>query len=78
MPTIFRKDGFSFRIYFNDHSPAHVHVVKAGGQAKISLETEIPELLLVENMPRQTVRKALKLALEYQAELLKKWREMYG
>lgn len=78
MPTVFRKDGFSFRIYFNDHSPAHVHVVKAGGQAKISLETEIPELLLVENMPRKTVKQALKLVLVYRVELLKEWREMYG
>ena len=78
MPTVFREDGFSFRIYFNDHSPAHVHVVKAGGQAKISLETEILELLLVENMSRQTVKKALKLVLAYQVELLEKWREMYG
>ena len=59
-------------------SLAHVHVVKAGRQAKVSLETEMPELLVVENMSRQTVKKALKLVLAYQIELLRKWREMHG
>ncbi|NJN61100.1 MAG: DUF4160 domain-containing protein [Coleofasciculaceae cyanobacterium RL_1_1] len=37
MPTILRQDGFAVRLYFNDHDPPHVHVFKAGGQAKIAL-----------------------------------------
>lgn len=78
MPTVLRKDGFSIRIYFNDHSPAHVHIFKAGGQAKISLETDIPELLEVEQMPRADIKKALKLVLDHRDDLLDKWREMYG
>lgn len=78
MPTIFRKDGFSFRIYFNDHSPAHVHVIKAEGQAKVSIEADIPELMEVEGMPRKVVKKALQLVLDHRAELLRSWREIYG
>jgi len=35
MPTVLKKDGF--RIYPNDHLPAHVHVFKAGREAKNKL-----------------------------------------
>ena len=30
MPTLIRHEGFEVRIYTLDHSPAHVHVFKAG------------------------------------------------
>ena len=42
MPTVLKEDGFNIRIYFNDHSPPHVHILKAGEEAKISIEDEIP------------------------------------
>ncbi|MBW4681744.1 MAG: DUF4160 domain-containing protein [Microcoleus vaginatus WJT46-NPBG5] len=47
MPTVLKKDGFSIRIYPNDHLPSHVHVCKAEGEAKIHLgsETECPSLV---------------------------------
>ncbi len=40
MATVLRKDGFSVRIYTNDHLPSQVHVFKAGGEAKINLGDE--------------------------------------
>ncbi|MCV3765999.1 DUF4160 domain-containing protein [Rhizobium sp. TRM95796] len=33
MPTVFRFDGLRVVIYPNDHRPAHVHVMGAGGEA---------------------------------------------
>ena len=33
MPRIFEKDGFRFFFYSNEHSPVHVHVRYAGGEA---------------------------------------------
>jgi hypothetical protein len=33
MPTILRLGGLRVVIYPNDHRPAHVHVVGAGGEA---------------------------------------------
>jgi Domain of unknown function (DUF4160) len=56
MATVFNKDGFSVRIYFNDHLPSHVHVFKAEGEAKINLgsETERPTFLGVWNMSNRT------------------------
>lgn len=37
MPTVHRESGFQFRVFPNDHGPAHVHAIKAGGSAKISV-----------------------------------------
>lgn len=38
MVTVLRAFGFRFVIFSNDHSPAHVHVLGQGGEAKIVLE----------------------------------------
>lgn len=80
MVTVLKKDGFSIRIYTNDHLPSHVHVLKAGGEAKINLgsASERPTLVEVWNMSDKDAVKALKLVSNYQAELLEKWREIHG
>jgi hypothetical protein len=38
MPTVFRFDGLRVVIYPNDHRPAHVHVMGAGGEAVFILQ----------------------------------------
>lgn len=43
MPTLIRQDGFDVRMYFDDHDPPHVHVFKAGGQAKITIDEKWEE-----------------------------------
>ncbi|MGA9379654.1 MAG: DUF4160 domain-containing protein [Phormidium sp.] len=80
MVTVLKKDGFSIRIYTNDHLPSHVHVLKAGGEAKINLgsATERPNLVGIWNMSDKDAVKALKLVSNHQAELLEKWREIHG
>lgn len=40
MATILRVQGFDFRIYTNDHPPAHVHVIKGGGEVVIEIGDE--------------------------------------
>ena len=37
MPTVFRFNGLRVVIWPNDHRPAHVHVVGAGGEAVFNL-----------------------------------------
>lgn len=37
MPTVARLDGLRVVIFPNDHGPAHVHVVGAGGEAVFKL-----------------------------------------
>jgi hypothetical protein len=41
MPTVFRHDGFRFFFYSNEgnpREPAHIHVMKGGGEAKLWLD----------------------------------------
>lgn len=60
MPTVYRQDGFEFRIYTNVHDPPHVHVFKAGGQVKIAMgdEETNPTVLLRKGMSDKDVVKA--------------------
>jgi hypothetical protein len=81
MPTIIRQDGFRAVIYPNDHIPAHVHVIKGGGEVRIDISTEITaqSLMGVEGkISDRDVVKALALVKEHHLELLGKWREIHG
>jgi hypothetical protein len=72
MPTVYRQDGFEFRIYTNDHDPPHVHVFKAGGQVKISMgdEETNPTVLLRKGMSDKDVVKATQLVDQNQDHFL--------
>jgi hypothetical protein len=76
MPTVLRKDGFEVQIYFNDHPPAHVHVFKGGGEAKINLDPVT--VVQVWNLNRQEARKAKRLVTENRQSLLKHWEKING
>ena len=80
MPTVLRKDGFAFRIYLNDHTPAHVHVFKAEGQAIISLgaDEEGPKPIEVYEMSDKELKKALKITADHKSYLQEKWEEYHG
>lgn len=80
MPTIFKEGGLSFRIYFNDHNPPHVHAYSQGGSAKIAIGDEDvkPSLLLVESMKRRDAKKALRTVGEHQQKFIQSWSEIHG
>lgn len=83
MPTVLRVDGFEVRIYPRDHDPPHVHVFRAGGQAKVEIGDPDPEhpaparLVQVAGMSRADARQAEELVQLHQAELMEAWR-VYG
>ena len=81
MPTIIKQDGFRIVIYPNDHTPAHVHVLKADGEVRIDLGNEkmLPSLISVRGkISDKEVIRALSLVTEYQIELLAKWDEIHN
>jgi Domain of unknown function (DUF4160) len=80
MPTVYRQDGFEFRIYTNDHDPPHVHVFKAGGQVKIAIgdEETAPSVLLRKGMSNKDVVKAVLIVDQNQEHFLESWRKYYG
>lgn len=80
MVTVFKQDGLSFRIFPNDHLPKHVHVFKAGSEARIEITGEDgkPHALTNKGLSRKELSKAIALVQENQALLLKQWNEYHG
>ncbi len=80
MPQVWNERGFRFVVYYNDHLPNHVHVQKAGGEARIDLgdgKTK-PSLLTVRKMGLGEVKIALEIAAKEQTRLLNAWRQIHG
>ncbi|MCA9910606.1 MAG: DUF4160 domain-containing protein [Geminicoccaceae bacterium] len=79
MVTIHRTHGLRVIIFTDDHEPAHVHVF-AEGQAKINLigSDGVPELVWVEGMKRNDVRRAMRLVRDQQDAFIASWKEIHG
>lgn len=74
MPELFRKYGFRFYFYTNEHEPIHVHVSKNDGDAKfIITETGKVELKYAYNLKLKEVVKAQKLAEEHKEMIITAW-----
>src|ERR1700722_19959325 len=75
-PTIIREGGVLVMIYSKprEHDPPHVHVVKAGGEARIALgDARSAPMLWDYTMRRSDVAQALRIVDEHQAVLLAEW-----
>jgi len=79
MPTVLRKDGFKVIIYFDDHLPAHVHVISGDSEVKIDLGSlaHLPQIMQFHGKRSEAV-KALALVTTHQIELLVAWRQIHG
>ena len=76
MPTVLNRSGFDVRIYFNDHAPPHVHVIRHSGEARIGL---LPVVILgVHGLSRRQAAKAKQLVAEERDFLLSTWVELHG
>ena len=80
MPQVWNEGGFRFYVYYNDHTPSHVHVQKAEGEAIINLgdSTTKPFLRQVRKMSIREVQKALEITAKEQPRLLTAWRRIHG
>jgi hypothetical protein len=78
MPTVLRVDGFSVRIYPNDHTPEHVHVLKAGAEVIITIEANAPVVIReVTRMRPSDVAAAVRLIEDHVDLLLQYWNEIH-
>ena len=80
MPTVFRHDGFRFFFYSNEGSPrepVHIHVMKAGSEAKFWLE---PDILLNSSsgFDARTLRKLTVIVEQHQDLIKEVWHEYFG
>jgi len=78
MPTVLYVNGFRFYFYAGDENePAHVHVEKGGGTAKIWLEPELSAKYFYSFKPKE--RKEIIKLVEQNYELLKtKWYDYFS
>lgn len=78
MVTVHRFDSLRFVIYSNDHDPAHVHVLRAGCEAKIQLVGSSPTILWQHGFSPGELRTVLEETRKERFRLLRKWREIHG
>ncbi|MFT5634455.1 MAG: hypothetical protein ACI9SQ_002192 [Rubritalea sp.] len=76
MPTVFRKGGFRFFFYSNDHRPIHVHVRYQSGEAVFEIEDGI---ILREShgLKMKELSKAEELADAHKELIIEKWHEYF-
>jgi len=76
MPTVFEQEGFRFFFYSNDHTPIHVHVSYAGGEAVFVVEEGV-ELRESSGLKVRDLDRAQKLAKEHRVLIVSKWHEFF-
>jgi hypothetical protein len=77
MPTLLIWRGYRFRFYAADGAePPHVHVVKDGRTAKISLRSL--ELASQRGYTEQELRQLAEIAGRHREEWLGAWNEFFG
>ena len=80
MPTVFRQDGFRFFFYSNEGTPlepVHIHVLKAGAEAKFWVGSEI-NLERSDGFDARTLRRLANIVEENQQLIEEKWNEHFG
>ncbi len=80
MPTILTIYGCRVAIYFNDHRPAHVHVLGGDAQAVFNLHCPDgpPELRENDGFSRKRVQQLKDALAEHLAQLCTEWRTIPG
>lgn len=76
MATVHREDGFTFRIWSNDHPPPHVHAWKGGEMAIIRILTR--EVVEVRGIKPADVVRAVRIVAANEAMLVEAWRDIHG
>ncbi len=80
MPTIFRHDGFRFFFFSNEgdpKEPAHVHVKRAGDEAKFWLT---PDIAVADSFGFNAaeLNALLKLVRRERARIERAWNDYFG
>ena len=80
LPTVHREGGFQFRIFSNDHSPPHVHAIKAGGFAKVAIgsATDPPCLLETRSLKDRDIVRAVRVVEREWRKLMLAWTNIHG
>lgn len=77
MPTVLLIDGYRFFFYMNDHEPIHVHVSKAGKEARFDLVPEI-DLTYCRGFKKNELRDIVNLLVTHYDTFITAWRQTFG
>ncbi|MBO0948889.1 DUF4160 domain-containing protein [Fibrella forsythiae] len=77
MPTVLLIDGYRFFFYMNDHEPIHVHVSKAGKEARFDLVPEI-DLTYCHGFKKNELREIVTLLVNHYDTFISAWRQTFG
>lgn len=80
MPNVFRVDGFRFFFYSDEgdpREPVHVHVRRAGAEAKFWIEPRV-RLARADGFDSRTLRRLLDIVVERADEIRRAWHEHFG
>ena len=80
MPVVFRFDGFRFHFYSNEgdpREPIHIHVTRAGADAKFWLFPEV-EMAYNRGFDARTIRRLLDIVTNHRGEIEEAWHEYFG
>lgn len=80
MPTLFQVGSHRVMVYLNDHTPAHVHAIGAGGHAKFELGATPDDVVLVEvdEISTSSVKRIAAAIIDRHEECLKNWEKHHG
>lgn len=81
MPRVLQQGGFDFRIYTNDHTPSHVHVLSGKAELVVNIGDENTKPKVRESRgvkKKADFAKVLRIVADNQDFLLEKWREIHG
>ncbi len=75
MPTIFRKDGYRFFFFSDEHLPEHIHIEKGDSYVRI----ELLNLRVTDRykISQKEIKKLLKLVEENRIVLTGAWNEHF-
>lgn len=77
MPTVLEIEGFRFFFYSADRNePPHIHIRKAGQEAKFWLDPIRPAQL--GRFKQSELRRMIKIVEENQAFILERWNEQFN
>jgi hypothetical protein len=72
MPEISRFYGIIIRMFYNDHSPPHFHVIYQEYEALVAIDT----LKIMEgDLPKRAKTLAIEWAIEHRDELMDNWKK---
>jgi len=75
MPTVFKKDGFRFFFFSDEHIPKHIHIEKADMYVRIELESS--KVTDSYNVNIKEVKKLQKMVEENKDILIGAWNEYF-